>query len=159
MTKRRRVSLADQMAKTVSPRTSIGERVEQARLLAGYETQPSLAKAVGLTVGTIWRVETGGKALSKGTAKKLARALKVSEAWLMYGDGGGDEAKRPAPFEKLVQQYLASEIGLDTPPAISQRLNMIDYSLFCVAKPGVKDVHRVRELIEFNFALGRKRPT
>jgi transcriptional regulator with XRE-family HTH domain len=147
------------MPRSVRPRTAAGERVEQARLRAGFKTQPDLAKAVGLATGTIWRVETGGYALGKPTAKKLAAVLKVTEAWLMYGDEGLGGPKRPVPFEGAVQKYLNSEIGSDTSDGVAQLLKSVDYSALAAPKPGLKEIHRVRETIEFNLGLGRKRPT
>ncbi len=147
------------MPKTKRPKSVVGERLERARLNAGYKTQKGLARAVGLEGLTIWRVETGGYPLSKDTASRLAPVLGVSEAWLMYGaDGPASEAKGHSA-EKIVRQYLASELGEDTPPEVSQRLMIVDYSTLGIPKPGVKEVHRVREMIEFNLALGRKRPT
>lgn len=151
------VTTAAEMQKKTRPKSAVGERVEKLRLSRGLLTQKDLARECGVEPQTIWRIETGGSPLSKRTAKKLAKALRTTEAYLMYGDDGSDGAVISPPA--VVAEYLASDLGKDAPAEVAARLHSVDFPLLGVPNPGVKDVHRVREMIEFNLALGRKRTT
>jgi transcriptional regulator with XRE-family HTH domain len=143
-------TLDPEMSKNRSPQ---GERLARAREAAGYPTQSALADAIKVRTQTIWRIETGGYPLSRSTARRLAPKLGVSEAWLMYGTPD-DGVRQPPPS---VEIYLASELAADCTEQVRARLRAVNYATLGVPDPGVKDVHRVRELIEFNLSIGRKR--
>lgn len=149
------VTLGQPMPKKSVP-TEAGKRIEQARLAAGFETHRELADAIGVTNQTIWRVESGGFTLSPKTAAMLAPALRRSVAWLMYGveRASGEETPQDAP--KAVEQYLTSDFGIDVSPRVRKLLESCNYASIGLPKPSVKDVHRVREMIEINLSIAAK---
>lgn len=142
---------------TLSPMadTDIGRRLKEARERAGYETQAELADAIGVRPQSIYRIETAGFHPGRATTEKLAKALKVTEAWLLYGLSTRPQAEPETP--ESVEEYLSSEFGSDTPTGVAKRLRGLDYNTLGVPSPTVKDVHRLRELIEHNLRNGRKR--
>jgi transcriptional regulator with XRE-family HTH domain len=158
MTQKRAVPIEPEMVskKKKRPPTAVGLRLEQARLRAGIKSQKDLARLAKVDGQQIWRVETGGLPLSKKLAATLAKVLNVEESYLMYGSG--EEEKRPAIGSPVVAQYLRSDLGSDTPPEVAEFLNNIDYSCLALPHPGMKDIHRVREMVEFNLSVRRKLP-
>lgn len=62
---------------------TFGERIHILRRRQGL-TQPALAKAVGVSAGTIFRVEKGAfRELSSATVARLARVLRVRADYLL----------------------------------------------------------------------------
>ena len=62
---------------------TFGERIHILRRRHGL-TQPALAKAVGVSAGTIFRVEKGAfRELSSTTVARLARVLRVRADYLL----------------------------------------------------------------------------
>ena len=64
---------------------TVAERLKDARTVRGW-TQTHLATAAGVATSTIGNIESGLRQ-SPGSLPKLATALKVSHAWLAYGEG------------------------------------------------------------------------
>lgn len=150
------VTLGQSMTRK-DPITPVGWRLRQARLEAGFKTHRELADAVGMTGQTIYRVETGGFPLGKKTAEVLAPVLRKSSAWLMYGVDSADEGdETPQDPPQAVEQYLTSDFGADVSPRVQKLLESCNYSSIGLPKPSVKDVHRVREMIEINLSIAAK---
>lgn len=63
------------------------DRLKWARERAGYETAKSFADAHGIPQGTYANHESGGRGLREKPARRYARLLDVSAAWLLTGDG------------------------------------------------------------------------
>ena len=144
-------------AKKYTP-TPAGKRVREARLAAGFLEQTELAAAAGVVPLTINRIEMGRGPLSRATARKLAPVLRRTEAWLLYGAEGVDGSPRGEKVPKAVEQYLTSSgWGADASDAVANLLKSLDYASIGVPAPTVRDVHRVREMIEINLATARQR--
>jgi transcriptional regulator with XRE-family HTH domain len=126
-----------------------GERLKQARLRAGFTSQPKLARALGLNPMTVHRHESQGVLPKDEVIKAYAGLLKVPEAWLRYGLG--DVAVPPA-----VEQFLSSFLGIGLEPAVAERLKRLPWSLLTAGEVDEKDVARVARAIEKNLAKRRK---
>lgn len=69
----------------------VAKRLRHARELRGL-TSRELAKAAHVQVSTVQRLVAGaGGNAGIATIAALAKALKVSPAWLAYGEGGGPD--------------------------------------------------------------------
>lgn len=69
-------------------KTTIGERIKQARESAGL-TQRQLADRLGIRASGFQRIsgwETGLRTPSRKNAEKLAEVLGVTAVWILYGD-------------------------------------------------------------------------
>ena len=71
---------------------TIGERMRSARNRRVW-TQEDLAKESGVPVVTISRIENGrhGDQPRPTTVRRLAAALGVESAWLLYGNDGNEK--------------------------------------------------------------------
>jgi transcriptional regulator with XRE-family HTH domain len=78
-------ALADASANAADPTPGFGLRIRAARL-AINKTQRELALAVGLTYGTICRYENERLFPSDENLVHIAKALRVTAAYLMFGD-------------------------------------------------------------------------
>jgi len=67
------------------------ERLQQARLNAGYSTASAAAEAFGWAASTYLGHENGSRGLRTDAAKRYARAFGVSWTWLMGADEGFEE--------------------------------------------------------------------
>jgi transcriptional regulator with XRE-family HTH domain len=67
--------------------STIGDRLRKARMRKVW-TQDDLARLSGVAVVTISRIESGeaGRLPRQSTVRKLAEALDVDGAWLLFGD-------------------------------------------------------------------------
>jgi transcriptional regulator with XRE-family HTH domain len=77
---------------------TIGKRLQRLRQAAGV-SQPDLARAAGIPVGTLRNLEQGRRIPRLDTAGKLARALGVSVDALL-GNGDAAAAAKPAKRKK-----------------------------------------------------------
>lgn len=64
------------------------ERLRQARRMAGYESAPAAAEAMGVAEGTYYGHENGHRDFRRPTAERYARFFKVRVEWLMFNRGG-----------------------------------------------------------------------
>lgn len=133
------------------------ERVR--KLAAGiYKTQVELANAAGVVPLTVNRVWKARGPLTRETAEKLAPALKTTPAYLIYGAVTPDKPDgRHGKTPDAVRQYLTSEFGRDAVGRVAKMLETLDYASIGLLEVTPKDVHRVREMIEVNLAIARKR--
>jgi transcriptional regulator with XRE-family HTH domain len=77
---------------------AIGKRLQQIRVAAGI-SQPALAEAAGIPVGTLRNLEQGRRIPRLDTAAKLASALGVTVDALL-SDNGPAAAQRPPRRKK-----------------------------------------------------------
>lgn len=85
----------------MNQRTPLGRRLEKARKRHAGLSARQLALNADLSPGMVSLIERGdrGGSIRATTIDALARALGVSPAWLLNGDGDGpdaDDAKRGA---------------------------------------------------------------
>lgn len=130
-----------------------GQRVLAAMHEAGFSQQTDLADAVGLRPLTINRVINGRYRLTQEVAETLAPVLRRSVGWLMFGEENDARPQTPG----AVGQYLASAFAEDISPRVAQLLQGLDFASLGLPNPGIRDVHRARELLEVNLALARQR--
>lgn len=72
--------------------TDQAERLRFSRARAGYETATDAANAFGRNPVTYRSHESGERGLKANVAAKYARAFKVSQAWLLTGEGSADSS-------------------------------------------------------------------
>jgi transcriptional regulator with XRE-family HTH domain len=73
---------------------TIGDRIRQARVLAGLTQQQLADRAFdGIGRQRIYRWETGDRVPKADAIARIAAALEVSPSWIMYGEG--DAPRRP----------------------------------------------------------------
>lgn len=65
---------------------TINERLFQVRTSLG-KTQIEIAKAIGITQGTLSSIELGNTALTDRNVKQICKEFGVSEEWLRSGEG------------------------------------------------------------------------
>lgn len=82
---------AFERARTASNR-AIGERLQAARLSAGYKTAAQAADALGVAVSTYIQHENGTRGVTFATAKKYADCFGVYPGQIAYGYGNKREA-------------------------------------------------------------------
>ena len=86
---------------------TFGIRLKQARETKNM-TMEELAKAVGITKGTIWKYETGRNQAKASVAKKISEILNVDFDWLIgYTDKceNKDNVKLNIDEEELIKKY------------------------------------------------------
>lgn len=66
------------------------ERLQHARKRAGFETAQDAADRFGWNAVTYRAHEAGDRGLKIGVAEKYAKAFKVSQSWLLTGQGDID---------------------------------------------------------------------
>ena len=76
---------------------SFGQRVRRLRHL-GVMTQVDLAERAGISPVTVARLETDDGEIRPRptTVRRLAKALEVDPAWLLFGEEGGDQLLKSA---------------------------------------------------------------
>lgn len=88
-------------------RPDAAKRLEQARLNAGFENARKAAKRFGWVYETYVQHENGLRGISR-SAKRYANAFKVSEGWLLTGEG-------PDPVEtETIDVPLLSKVSAST---------------------------------------------
>lgn len=135
----------------------MGERLRRARISAGYQEQVDLSRALDMGNSlTVNRWERKGVKPSPEYLPRLCKLLGVSESWLLYGVDSASGA-RAATSDSLhaVESYLASDMGRDCPKQVATLLMAFDFRTVGVTRPGMRDVHRIREAIEINLAVGK----
>lgn len=80
--------------------TRFGERLRQARLQRGL-TQEALARQASVSLVTVAKLERAAhRRPTVETAAKLAKALGVDPAWLLFGDEEGYLARHGEPHRE-----------------------------------------------------------
>jgi transcriptional regulator with XRE-family HTH domain len=133
-----------------TPQT-FGQRLRLARRLAGYESQQELAEALGVSLKTVNRHETGEKP-GRQAIERYLQKLGCTELWLVHGVGAGPDGAR-SPTN--VEHYLADPpFGTPVDAEIQTRLRELDWQTVGAPDPTLEEVHDVRKMIE---ALVQKR--
>lgn len=80
-----------------------GERLKQARIAAGYKKAVDASRAHGWNDQTYLAHENCSRGIRAKVAQKYATALKVSLAWLQFGEGepGFKTPARPEPPQRV----------------------------------------------------------
>lgn len=78
----------DRQDSTYRPFKQFGERLAQARIRAGYASQPALARVLGMNNNTICRHEGGRVLPLPKVIKRYCEVLDMEESELMHGVGG-----------------------------------------------------------------------
>lgn len=103
----------------------IGQRIKQARLSRKPKmSQNDLARKIGLTAGAVGQWEIGNNAPSGPTLDKLAKVLKCSRNWILFGQDTAPEPNSPSAIgqrimglrEKLGWSHLALAVKLGVDP-------------------------------------------
>jgi len=96
---------------TTNENREIGNRVRRLRQQAGFAQQTDLADHIGVRGQTIYRIEAGRTKPGPDTLTALAKALRTTEAHIMFGDDAplADDLAAEAP-----ESFLAF---LETPEA------------------------------------------
>lgn len=126
-------------------------RLRRARRLRRF-SQSDLAEACCTDTGTVSRHEREGPYLEQ-SAEAYASALGVSVEWLLSGRGPG-----PSEHGDIVEKYLKTPVGKTASRAVAVLLLNFPYPSAGLVAVTERDVHRVRELIEFNRVLGSTMP-
>ena len=77
---------------------TIGDRLREARIAAGFETQQEAAEALGVRGSTYASHEGGTRGIKEAVLAKYARRFRVSPVWLMFGK---DTEATPLQDERL----------------------------------------------------------
>lgn len=84
-------------------------RLEQARLARGFERQKDATEYFGWNYVSYTQHESGERGLSRAAAK-YASGYKVSEGWLLTGEGQGPDGQRFAPERPTVTLVPGREL-------------------------------------------------
>lgn len=86
---------------TFDDRPEFAKRLEQARKARGFKTAKDAARRFGWTYETYIQHEQGIRGISRA-AKKYADAFRVSEAWLLTGEGDSQKSGAVTSQEEIV---------------------------------------------------------
>lgn len=84
------------------PMESMGERLRQARIKAGFGSARSAALKFGWTPSTYAAHENGQNEFDPEKAQVYAKAFKTSPAWLLTGENSEPKASEAVPSERKV---------------------------------------------------------
>jgi DNA-binding XRE family transcriptional regulator len=99
------------------------DRLEKARIRAGFDTASDAARAMDIPVQTYLAHENGSRAFDVATALKYARKFQVPVGWLAGGAGEPSDT----PIERIYSEL--------TPEAQKQAL---DYLKFLKSQSGLE---------------------
>ncbi len=91
-------------------RPDFAKRLEQARIDRGFTTAKDAARFFGWTYETYIQHEQGIRGISRA-ASKYAKAFRVSEGWLLTGEGSGGPATKVSG-EEAIKGLLSRIEGL-----------------------------------------------
>lgn len=91
-------------------RPDFAKRLEQARIDRGFRTAKDAARYYGWVYETYIQHEQGIRGISRA-AGKYAKAFRVSEGWLLTGEGAGPPATKVSG-EEAVKELLSRIEGL-----------------------------------------------
>jgi len=78
-------------------RFSMGRRLREARLAAGFKTAKAFAQTQALAQSTYSQYETGQRAFNADKLAHLCRALQIDAHWLLFGRVPYEESQRLTP--------------------------------------------------------------
>lgn len=135
----------DSTQSTYRPFRKLGERLKQARLQAGYTSQPQLARVLGINHNTINRHECGHVLPVPRILRKYCEVLRLEEAELQYGVGGF------VPPPGAVVDFLMSRDAQALLDETRDRLLRVNWSAFSAGITSRSDVAVVARLIDRNL--------
>lgn len=83
------------------------ERLQEARVAAGYASARQAADAMGVSPNTYAQHENGTRGLPAGRAARYAKFYRVAPEWLLYGRG---KMAAPEPRPELVELPLLGRV-------------------------------------------------
>jgi phage repressor protein C with HTH and peptisase S24 domain len=90
-------------------RPDAAKRLEQARIARGFDTAKDAARFFGWPYITYAQHESGERGLTRA-ASKYAQGLRVSEGWLLLGEGQGPDGEIIAPPKPVVQLVPGADL-------------------------------------------------
>lgn len=141
-----------------------GKRVQEVLDEAGINRSEAMRK-LGVAYTTVTKWVHGPNTPNVANLIPLAQLGGVHIEWLITGNGpkylddarnrafDADEAVRRERYQAAVDQYLASELAGDIEPQVAVLLRDFDFSMLGIVHPQVKDVHRVRDLMDLQRQL------
>lgn len=126
------------------PFRKLGDRLRQARLRAGYASQPALARVLGMNHNTICRHEGGHVLPAKRILDRYCQVLRIDEAELQYGIG-------LAPPPGSVIDFLMSRDARELLDETRDRLLRVNWSVFSEGPIAKWQVGTIAQLIDRNL--------
>jgi transcriptional regulator with XRE-family HTH domain len=97
-------SIPDGLPVSILVMSSLSDRIRQAREHGGFESQASLARAIGVSKGAVNFWETGDtKNLKLENLEKVARVCNVDLGWLVSGNGAMEGLSKR--HRELIKKY------------------------------------------------------
>lgn len=96
----------------IDDRPDFAQRLEQARIKRGFKTIMDATKFFGWSYPTYAQHESGIRGIGRA-AGKYAKAYRVSEGWLLTGEGVGPEGDTTSTLVPLVAWVSAGQMARD----------------------------------------------
>ena len=112
------------------------KRLYEARMRAGFDTQPKLAQAAGINLNTVSRHENGRHQPTIELLHIYAAALHVTVDYLQHGD----------TTPQVVHAYLRSEEGMALPSSVAVRLSQLTAVWWSSIVQGEVKLHHVQQV-------------
>jgi DNA-binding XRE family transcriptional regulator len=140
-----RMAISDTQKSTYRPFRKFGERLAQARLRAGYASQPAFARVLGMNHNTICRHEVGHVFPLPKVIRRYCEVLRIEESALIYGVGGFSTPPGG------VLDFLLSRDAQELLDETRDRLLRVDWSVLCDGPISRDQVELVARLIDRNL--------
>ncbi len=92
------------MQNMIDTRPDYAKRLEHARTARGFKTAKSACDFFGWNYNSYAQHEQGNRGISRVSAK-YAKAYRVSEAWLLTGEGTGPTASSNDPANEIDMEF------------------------------------------------------
>lgn len=137
----------------------LGERVRAAYVAAGLNRH-SAALQLGVAYSSLNNWENGRSVPDTASLVPMAKTFGVRVEWLLTGEGpqflddsrnvaGNEEERaRRERYRLAVEEYLASPLAAGIGPRVTMLLRGFDFSTLGIDHPDLRDVDRLRDLIE-----------
>lgn len=89
------------------------ERLEAARIAAGFDSAKAAAEAMGAKVSSYIQHENGTRGISKANAVRYARFFRTTPEWLLYARKGGGEPNVD-DLESMIESVLDELVTFET---------------------------------------------
>lgn len=141
-----------------------GKRVQELLNEAGINRSQAMRK-LGTAYTTITKWVDGRNTPNVANIVPLAELAGVHIEWLITGKGpkyvdptrnqvsDAAERKRLDTYRRAVEKYLESPLAADISAKTAALLRVFDFSSLGITTPEVKDVHRVRDLMDMQTQL------
>lgn len=88
----------------IDTRPDFAKRLESARIARGFKTAKSACEYFGWNYNSYAQHEQGNRGISR-ISSTYARAYRVSEAWLLTGEGKGPSAKNDSHHSEIDDEF------------------------------------------------------